>query len=79
MSFGPWTEGIAPDERLARLRSLRAMTLLMYRSHGDLIAALKEAEREADWLPRALEELERLPSLHKRRLLLVLPASWGSK
>jgi hypothetical protein len=69
MSFEPWTEGIAPDERLARLRSLRAMTILMYCSHGDLIAALKKAEREADWLPRALDELERIPSLHRRRLL----------
>jgi hypothetical protein len=36
--FGPWVPDIAPAERLARLRSLRALTLVLARPHaGELI------------------------------------------
>jgi hypothetical protein len=78
VTFGPWTTDIDPTERTARLRSLRAMALLMYRKHGDLITALKKAEREEDWLPRALDELNQIPTLHKRRLLCSYCSLFGS-
>jgi len=67
--FGPWTTNISHEERIARLRSLRMASLLLYRRHVDFIDALALAETDDKWLMHARVELDRMPSLHRRRLL----------
>jgi len=69
MTFGPWVPGVDPSERLARLRAMRAIGLTLARRFPDLLDALERAEREPAALPVALELLERLPALNKRRML----------
>jgi hypothetical protein len=67
--FGPWSTGISPAERLARLRSMRALALIYCRTSTDFISALERAETDADALPAAFNELECIPALQRRHLL----------
>jgi hypothetical protein len=67
--FGPWAGEISPAERLARLRSLRAMALLHCHSSAAFIESLRKAETDVSVLPIALAELEKLPALRRRHLL----------
>jgi hypothetical protein len=70
MTWGPFTVGIGPAERMARLRSLRAMALLMCRRQRDFIAILKAAEMTNDGALRKEERaFELMPALTRRHLL----------
>lgn len=68
--FGPWSVNIEPAERLARLRSLRAMARLIAGPTGAiLVDRLRQAETDIGVLPEALAALDALPTLPRRRLL----------
>jgi hypothetical protein len=68
--FGPWSVGISPMERLARLRALRALAMCYCGGpHHPLWVELLAAELDVTALPRALGQLDRLPALWRRRLL----------
>jgi hypothetical protein len=69
MTFGPWAAGIDEAERLARLRSLRALGLVHCRYETDFLKSLQRAETDTTALPIAFDELQRLPALRRRHLL----------
>lgn len=69
MTFGPWAQDLDAAERLARLRGLRAIALLLARPHVAFTAALRRAEADARALQDAAVELDRLPALTRRRVL----------
>jgi hypothetical protein len=69
MTFGPWAVGIDPAERLARLRSLRALALVHCRLETNFINTLWRAETDDTALPAAFDQLQRLPALRRRHLL----------
>lgn len=72
MSFGPFAEGIDRAERVARLRALRAIALTFARRWPPagplLIETLARAEHDDAVLPLALELLEQLPTIPRRRI-----------
>lgn len=69
-AFGPWRPDIEPAERLARLRSLRAITRLHLGPRGTAFAeALRRAETDPDQLEAALRQLDALASLDRRTVL----------
>ena len=68
-AFGPWTSNLDAPERRARIRSMRAIALLLARPHRQLISALAAAESDPAALERAAGLLEGLPSLTRRRVL----------
>jgi hypothetical protein len=68
MSYGPWSGDIAEPERVARLRELRALVLLLCPT-GPLLATRQEAETNPAAADRALEEIDALPPLRRRKLL----------
>ena len=68
--FGPWRDGIDPAERLARLRSMRAIAHLCLGPRGDALTdALRLSERNPDHLPAALTALDALAPLDRRTVL----------
>jgi hypothetical protein len=70
VSFGPWARGISPAERLARLRAIRALAMLLCGGpEHPLCLELLAAERDEAALPRALALLDDLAPLPRRRLL----------
>jgi hypothetical protein len=69
MTFGPWVPNIDSGERLARIRSMRALALVFVRPQRDFLEALARAEIDSAALVTALELLEKLPALPKRKLL----------
>jgi hypothetical protein len=72
--FGPWQPNIAASERLARLRSLRAIVMGIARWDQKLQQKLLQAETlAADDLDAAFVALETSPTLTRRRVL----ASYG--
>jgi hypothetical protein len=74
MSFGPWHPDIDAPERLARLRSMRALAGVFCHHHPQFAEALRAAETDQAELERALQLLDELPALNRRRLL----ASYGA-
>jgi hypothetical protein len=67
--FGPWRDDLPADERKARVRELRALAHLLA-PNSPLIAALTAAEAgDQTALDAALDEIDRLPALTRRRLL----------
>ncbi|KMO33865.1 hypothetical protein [Methylobacterium aquaticum] len=69
--FGPWADGLSTAERRARLRCLRAIVHLVCGTHGaDLAATLEQAEYDAEALRRSVDELGRLASLDRRKVLM---------
>ena len=71
--WGPFADDIDAAERLARLRSLWALALVMI-SDRDGIAlrsCLRAAERKPEALPLVLEALAALPAVPRRHLLAV--------
>lgn len=69
--WGPFADDIDDAERLARLRSLWALALVMI-SDRDGIAlrsCLRAAERKPEALPLVLEALAVLPAVPRRHLL----------
>lgn len=68
--WGPFRPDIDPAERLARLRSLRAITRLCCGPRGERLAnELNRAERDASRLPFALAALDHLAPLDRRQVL----------
>ncbi len=69
--FGPWTPGIDPAERLARLRSMAALAkALAGPAAAPLIEELHRAEQGEDGADEAaLAALDRLPPRIRRNLL----------
>lgn len=68
--WGPWASGISDCERLARLRSLRAIVRLLLGPRGDVLArAIHCAEEGAVGLDTLHGALSRLPSLDYRKVL----------
>ncbi|HLG85980.1 MAG TPA: hypothetical protein VKZ79_02165 [Alphaproteobacteria bacterium] len=70
--FGPWVADLPELERIARLRELRALAVMYCGPAHPLAIALREAEADPEASERALEHLERLPPLRRRRVLATL-------
>lgn len=69
-AFGPWRPDIDPAERLARLRSMRAITRLTLGPRGETFAeALRQAETDPGQLEPALHQLDALAALDRRTVL----------
>lgn len=69
-AYGPWATGLDHAERLARLRSMRAIVRLSTGPRGDHLAELlHRAERDPRALEPALVELDSLDPLDRRRIL----------
>ena len=66
--WGPFAETLDPAERLARLRSLRAIAMGVCRWEHKLIDALRLAETDMAALSEASDQFAALPALAKRRL-----------
>lgn len=73
-AFGPWVQGLDPAERLARLRSLRALVQLLAGPDHPLCEALARAEVDPseEAAMAAWEALTAMPSLRRRRILASL-------
>jgi hypothetical protein len=69
MTFGPWAPDVEADERRRQFRSLAALAAAFTGSGSALVLALREAERDDNAAARALEILNDLPSLTRRRIL----------
>lgn len=68
--FGPWALELDPAERLARLRSFRALARVLAGPRaGDLVALLAQAETDPAALVSAADALDRLPSVDMRRIV----------
>lgn len=68
--FGPWRPDITDGERLARLRSLRAIAHLTLGPRGNnLASALHRSERDPSHLAVALRALDALAPLERRQVL----------
>lgn len=68
--FGPFARGLAPVERVARLRSMRTVVQLHCGPRGQAAArALSIAETSEDAAGLAIGALERLDPLDRRRVL----------
>ena len=69
--FGPWTEDLTEAERLARLRSMRALATVFLGPNHEFTSTLAAAENDPAAARRALEDLDRLAALPRRRILAV--------
>ena len=68
--FGPWALDLDPAERLARLRSMRAIVRLSCGARGEAFAdLLRQAERDPAALEPAADALKRLAGLDRRHVL----------
>jgi hypothetical protein len=69
--IGPWVNGLDPAERLARLRSLRALVQLLAGPDHPLVVALARAEVDPsdEAALEAWEALMTMPSFKRRRIL----------
>jgi len=68
--WGPFADSIEPGERLARLRTLRAITHLQLGRRGEHLASLlRRAEADPDALAPAVSALNRLAALDRRHVL----------
>lgn len=68
--FGPWALDLEPGERLARLRSLRALARVLVGPRAvELCELLHQAETDPAALVLAADVLDRLAPLDMRRLL----------
>src|SRR5690242_10477203 len=70
--FGPWVGFLPELERIARLRELRAVSVVILGPEHPLVASLCLAERDQEAADRALAELSALPALPRRRILALL-------
>lgn len=69
-SWGPWARDIGAAERLARLRSMRAICQLMLGKLHPLVRALFLAESgEPVDMAAACIELDRMPARDRRKVL----------
>lgn len=68
--FGPWALNLDPGERVARLRSLRAIVRLLLGPRGAALAGLLlAAETDVDALVPAADALDAMASLDMRKVL----------
>lgn len=67
--FGPFVPGIDPTERIAELRSLAVLVAVFTGSANPLVTLLRQAEIDPEAGTQALELLDRVPSLTRRKLL----------
>lgn len=68
--WGPFADGIEPGERLARLRTLRAIAHLQLGRRGEILAdLLRRAEADPAALAPAVAAINRLASLDRRHVL----------
>ena len=68
--FGPLALDLDPAERLARLRTLRALVRVMTGPRGDTVAnALRASEQDNSLLVFACAALDALAPLDRRRIL----------
>jgi hypothetical protein len=74
MSFGPFRPGLDPTERIAQWRSLGSIAAMLVGSHHPLVAQLRAAERDEAASAQALDMVDALPSLTRRRLLATFGA-----
>ena len=73
--WGPFAPALTPAERMARLRSLRAIVRLLLGPRArDLANLLREAEADDTLLGAALLMIDTLPSRDRRNIL----ASYGA-
>lgn len=73
--FGPWASDLDAGERLARLRSLRAIARLCLGPRGEAFTeSLRRAETDETALEPALRQLDALAALDRRAVL----ASFGA-
>jgi hypothetical protein len=68
-AFGPWVPGLSETERIARIRGLRALVLVLLEPKHPICAELRDAERDDAAAARAPEAVDRVPALPWRRLL----------
>jgi hypothetical protein len=70
-SFGPWSAGLDDAERLARLRSLRALVQIFAGARHPLVIALAQAEADTSDEAAALawEALMTMPTRSRRNIL----------
>ena len=68
-TFGPWVEHIDPAERGKQFRSLAALAAVFLGSEHQLVAALRAAETDGEAATQALELLNVMPALTRRKLL----------
>ena len=69
LTFGPWADGITPNERRVQCETMRALVFCIVPAAVDLRNALRAAGRDGEALPRAGDLLMQLPALSRRRLL----------
>ena len=68
--WGPWALDLEPGERLARLRSLRALARVLAGPRAvELCQLLHQAETNPVTLVPAADALDRLPSVDMRRIV----------
>lgn len=68
--FGPWRLNLDHAERLARLRSMRAIARLTLGPRGETFAeTLRQAEADPEQLEPALRQLNALAALDRRTVL----------
>lgn len=68
--WGPFADGLDTAERVARLRSMRAIVHLTTGPRGDALAReLRLAERDPARLPAAVAALDALAALDRRHVL----------
>jgi hypothetical protein len=73
-SFGPWVADLDPAERLARLRSLRALVQVFAGAKHPLVVALAAAEADPtdEAALMAWRALETMPARSRRHVLASL-------
>jgi len=77
-TFGPWVRNIDPDERAKQFRSLSALAAVFLGSGHELVGELRAAETDPEAAARALQLLDHVPSLTRRRLLSTFGSvTWG--
>jgi hypothetical protein len=69
VTFGPWAPGVEADERRRQFRCMAALAAAFTGSQSALVAAMREAERDDNAAGRALELLNDLPALTRRRIV----------
>jgi hypothetical protein len=72
--FGPWRAGLDPVERACQLRSLQALSAVFLGSSAPVVAALRDAEADPTKAADALQALDAIPALTRRRLLTTFGA-----
>jgi hypothetical protein len=69
VTFGPFATDLDPAERLARIRSMRALASVFAHRHQSFVDTLRAAEVDPAAFGEACRLLDTLPALNRRRLL----------